>query len=123
MKIAQTHNLRDLSQHLLEGVGAVLKEGQRLGDIGQKLLAVDGQCNLAVFLVEQLDIQLLFQLADGVAQAGLGDVQLLRGAGIVERLSQDKKVAQLKKGHDSSPFYCSLSIFDENGNVKADFRM
>lgn len=54
---------------------------------------------MAAVLLKQLDSQLLLQFLDGVAQAGLGDVELGGGLGVVQDVGQGFKVLQLQQCH------------------------
>ena len=68
---------------------------QGLLDVGEEQLAVFGQLHIPPPLDKKLHIQLVFQLLDGVAQAGLADIQLLRRPGVVLQLSDGLKIVQL----------------------------
>ena len=61
----------------------------------QKLLPQPGESGVAAAALEEGDPQLRLQLADGVAQAGLSDEQVLRRPGVVAGVGQLHKVAQM----------------------------
>ena len=44
--------------------------------------------------------EFLFQLADGIAEGGLGDVQLFRRPGVVQDTGQDLKILELKQSQE-----------------------
>ena len=83
--VAQAHHPGGVVRHALDGVAPLLQYAEALVHIGEELQAVRGEPDLLLLLLEELDAQLLLQLVDGVAQAGLGDMELLRRMGVVQR--------------------------------------
>lgn len=99
MEIAQADHLLGVLRHLLQHAHPLVQHAEGPLRVGEKLLPVDGQADVAAVLLKQLDPQLLLQLLDGVAQAGLGDVELGGGLGVVQDVGQGFKVLQLQQCH------------------------
>ena len=82
-----------------EGDHPLVQGGQGAGGAVQELLPKLRQLGVPPLPLKQGHPQLLLQLPDRVAQAGLGDVQLLGGAGVVPHLGQPDKIAQVIQIH------------------------
>lgn len=84
---------------MVQNVDAFIQHGQDPLCIRQKLLPIDRQLDVPAVLFKELDAQLLFQLLNGIAQAGLSNVELCGRLGIVQDVSQSLKILQLQKCH------------------------
>ena len=74
-----------------------------------ELFALVGQRNALVRAVEDAHLEFVFQIADGLAQIGLRDKQLLRGLVDAALLRNGDKVGKLLNLHNSVPsFACSI---------------
>ena len=78
-----------------EGLHPLLQGAQGLVHRGEEGLPKGGQGGVPAGLFKQRHPQLALQLPDGVAEAGLGDAQLLGRPGVVLHLGQAGKVAQM----------------------------
>ena len=68
-----------------------------------ELFALVGQRNALVRAVEDAHLEFVFQIADGLAQIGLRDKQLLRGLVDAALLCNGDKVGKLLNLHNSFP--------------------
>ena len=100
VEVAQLGYLGQIARHLFQNSGPLVQQGQGTLHIGEKLFPIGGQADLPVLLLEQLDPQFLFQLADGIAEGGVGDVQLFRRPGVVQDTGQDLKILELKQSQE-----------------------
>ena len=101
MEVAQADDLLSGAGHLLQDANPLVDHAQGPLGIGQELLSVDGQPDMAAVLLKEFDPQLLFQLLNGVAQAGLGDVELGGGLGVVHDAGQSFEVLKLQQCHSN----------------------
>ena len=92
--------------HPLQLLHPLVQGGQGIQRAGEELLAEVGELRAPAALFKERHPQLGFQLGDGVAEAGLGDAELLCGAGIVLRSGQFHKVTKMQKIHNGH-----LSLF------------
>ena len=68
-------------------------------DMAVKGLAVICQRQMAVPAFEKRDTELFFQLMDGIAEAGLGNMQFFCGARVVERPCKTAEILELGQVH------------------------
>ena len=105
---AQTNEALPLGA-ALEGGHPLVQGGQGLPGAVEELGPEAGQGGVSSRPFKKRYPQLRLQLADGVAQAGLGDAQLLSGLCVVSHLGQPDKIAQVVQIHlpstPSSPHY------------------
>ncbi len=104
VEISQADDLLGGARHLPEHPDPLVNHGQSLLGVGEELLAIAGQADVAAVLLKELHPQLLLQLLDGVAQAGLGDMELSGGMRVVEHPGQGLEILQLKQRHKNPPF-------------------
>lgn len=82
-----------------------LQRFQRFGNIREQEPAVLRQHDVAPLPREELDIQLVLQSRDGVAQARLTDQQFLRRFGIVLQLGDRLEIIKLLQIHMMHPHW------------------
>ena len=99
VQIAQGHALLGGIHHGVKGIHAGGDGVERLLYILHKHLPGGGKLKFAVFLFKQLGAKLFFQFGNGIAQAGLADVQVLGGLGVVQGFAKLTEILQLKKCH------------------------
>jgi len=85
--------------HPLDGLGAGLELRKCDVDAGEENAAVLVELDAALPMMEQGHLQLLFQLRDALAEAGLRDIEFLRRTGDIPRPSHRDKVFQLMEVH------------------------
>ena len=83
----------------LEVAQAAVRQGHDLLGLGQQSLSKPAQGDASSAFLEQGHSQLLLQGDDGVAQAGLRDVQPLGRPAVVHLLGEDEKVTQVINVH------------------------
>ena len=94
--------------HLPRHAHAFLERCQHARCVCKKKFPIRSQRNTPVFPRKQGDLQVFFQLRNGIAQAGLGNMQRFRRFGIIEHTGKRLKIAQLHQGHRWSSLAKSL---------------
>ena len=99
----------------VEIVHALVQNFQGLFHAFQKPFAEYSQLHIPVSLLKQGDAQLPLQLGNGMAQAGLGDIQLFRRPGEVPGMGQLDEISQMGQIHKIPSFrHSSLCQFYHN---------
>ena len=85
------------------GLFPALQGPQSVPDAGEIHFSAGGQADAFSLAVKELGIQFLFQIGDGVAQRGLGNVKLPGRQRILLALGDFLKIVQLLKIHGALP--------------------
>lgn len=93
---------------LLQRRHARIQGSQGMFCAGKKLFSESGQRRFSSCLLKRRHSKLLFQLGDGMAQAGLRDAELLCRPGVMLYVGQFDKIAQIILIHDNFPFFSIL---------------